>query len=97
MAGSPGPFVPTASDWIWLLVLSIFCTVIAFDLQLNALKKISAFTSNLTYNLEPLYGIVLACVFFKENRDLQPQFYWGLMMILLAVGLQMVRVIRLKK
>ena len=97
MAGSPGPFVPTASDWIWLLVLSIFCTVIAFDLQLNALKKISAFTSNLTYNLEPLYGIVLAFVFFKENRDLQPQFYWGLMMILLAVGLQMVRVIRLKK
>ena len=89
--------LPSPSDWMWLLILSIFCTVTAFDLQLNALKKISAFTSNLTYNLEPLYGIVLAFIFFKENRDLQPQFYLGLFLILLAVGLQMTRVIKMRK
>jgi drug/metabolite transporter (DMT)-like permease len=89
--------IPSASDWMWLLILSVFCTVTAFDLQLNALKKISYFTYNLTYNLEPLYGIVLAFVFFKENRDLQPQFYLGLFLILLAVGLQMTRVIKVKK
>lgn len=89
--------LPAASDWKWLLGLSIFCTVIAFDLQLNALKKISAFTSNLTYNLEPLYGILLAFIFLKENRDLQPQFYLGLSLIFLAVGLQMMRVIKMRK
>lgn len=89
--------LPSSSDWMWLLVLSVFCTVTAFDLQLNALKKISAFTSNLTYNLEPLYGIVLAFVFFKENRDLRPQFYLGLFLILSAVALQMIRVIKVKK
>ncbi|HQR01096.1 MAG TPA: DMT family transporter, partial [Ferruginibacter sp.] len=51
-------YVPTATDWLWLFVLAWLCTVLSFDLQLNALKKVSAFTANLTYNLEPVYGII---------------------------------------
>ncbi len=47
-------FIPAFSDWMWLLVLAIICTVISFILQLNALKVLSAFTANLTYNLEPV-------------------------------------------
>ena len=70
-------YLPTANDWLWLLVLAWFCTVLSFDLQLNALKKISAFTANLTYNLEPVYGIILAFIFFKENEQLKNQFYIG--------------------
>ena len=62
--------MPTTTDWFWLLVLAWLCTVLSFDLQLNALKKISAFTANLTYNLEPVYGIILAFIFFKENQNL---------------------------
>lgn len=85
---------PTFTDWFWLLVLAWLCTVLSFDLQLNALKKISAFTANLTYNLEPVYGIILAFVFFKENEQLHPQFYAGVLCILLAVVLQMIRVKR---
>lgn len=85
-------FLPTASDWLWLLILAWFCTVLSFDLQLNALKKISAFTANLTYNLEPVYGIILAFLFFKENENLNRAFYWGLALILIAVILQMTRV-----
>ena len=42
-----------------------FCTVVSFDLQLNALRKISAFTANLTYNPEPVYGILPSFVFFR--------------------------------
>ncbi len=85
-------YFPTSSDWIWLLVLAWFCTVLSFDLQLNALKKISAFTANLTYNLEPVYGIIMAFIFFKENEQLNYQFYIGVGLILLAVVLQMIRV-----
>ena len=85
-------YQPTIMDWIWLLVLAWFCTVLAFDLQLRALKKISAFTANLTYNLEPVYGIILAFIFFKENENLNPQFYIGLMLIMSAVVIQMIRV-----
>ncbi len=58
-------YLPTATDWLWLLVLGWFCTVLSFELQLKALKKISAFTANLTYNLEPVYGIIMAFIFFK--------------------------------
>jgi len=87
-------YLPTATDWLWLLVLAWFCTVLSFDLQLNALKKISAFTANLTYNLEPVYGIILAFIFFKENEQLKNQFYIGVALILLAVIFQMMRVAR---
>ena len=83
---------PTTNDWVWLLVLAWFCTVLSFNLQLNALKKISAFTVNLTYNLEPVYGIIMAFIFFKENKSLHYQFYIGAGLILLAVILQMYRV-----
>jgi len=89
-----GYYLPTGSDWLWLLVLAWLCTVLSFDLQLNALKKISAFTANLTYNLEPIYGIILAFIFFKENENLHGQFYIGVSLILLAVLLQMLRVAR---
>ncbi len=84
-------YLPTVSDWGWLLVLAWLCTVVSFNLQLNALKKISAFTANLTYNLEPVYGIILAFLFFKENEELNTQFYIGVALILLAVVLQMLR------
>ncbi len=85
-------YMPTVEDWLWLLVLAWLCTVLSFDLQLNALKKISAFTANLTYNLEPVYGIILAFIFFKENENLNTAFYIGVLFILLAVVLQMIRV-----
>lgn len=89
-----GYFIPTFSDWLWLIVLAVACTVVAFILQLNALRKISAFTANLSYNLEPVYGIILAFIIFGENKRLHPGFYWGLLLILAAIGLQMLSVRR---
>ena len=87
-------YLPTTTDWLWLLVLAWLCTVISFNLQLSALKKISAFTANLTYSLEPVYGIILAFVFLNENKDLHREFYLGVLLILLAVVLQMLRIRR---
>ncbi len=85
-------YLPTGADWCWLLVLALCCTVFSFDLQLKALKKISPFTANLTYNLEPVYGIILAFIFFGESKQLNPWFYAGLFLILTAVALQMWRI-----
>lgn len=84
---------PVLSDWLWLLVLASICTVFCFDLQLNALKKISAFTCNLTYNLEPVYGIILAFIIFNESKMLHREFYIGLAFIMTAILLQMMRVL----
>jgi drug/metabolite transporter (DMT)-like permease len=90
-------FLPTVDDWMWLLVLSWLCTVFTFILALNALKKISPFTANLAYNLEPVYGIILAFIIFHENKYLSKGFYFGLGLILLAVVLQMWRVVWLHR
>ncbi|GAC1592705.1 MAG: DMT family transporter [Chitinophagaceae bacterium] len=85
--------IPILSDWLWLLFLSWICSVWAFQLSANALKKISAFTVNLTYNLEPVYGIILAFVIYQENKDLGKSFYIGLLFILIAVALQTIKVV----
>lgn len=90
-------FIPTSKDFLWLIILSGVCTVFAFNLSLNALKHISAFTTNLTYNFEPVYSIILAFIIFKENKFLGPGFYFGFSLILLAVSLQMVRVYQERK
>ena len=82
---------PTLGDLGWLFILASVCTVYCFDLQLNALQKISAFTSNLSYNLEPVYGIILSFIFFNEAELLNKGFYIGLGIIMLAVILQMLR------
>lgn len=89
-----GRWLPDTSDWGWLLILSWLCSVWAFQLSANALRKISAFTVNLSYNLEPVYGILLAFVIYQENRYLGKGFYFGLTLIVLAVALQTWRVYR---
>jgi drug/metabolite transporter (DMT)-like permease len=90
-------YLPTFSDWWWLIILAAVCTVFAFNLSLQALKHISAFTTNLSYNFEPVYSIILAFIIFKENKFLGRGFYFGLGLILLAVTLQMMRVYQEKK
>ena len=88
---------PSISDWGWLLILAWLCTVWAMLLQLSSLRKLSTFTSNLTYNLEPVYGILLAFIVFKENENLSGGFYYGLALILLSVFWQMWRIYRYQK
>lgn len=84
--------IPTWSDFLWLLILAWGCTVFAFILSLNALSKLSAFTTNLSYNFEPIYSIIMAFIIFKENKLLGSGFYYGLLLIMTAVSLQMLRV-----
>lgn len=85
-------YLPSTYDLLWLLILAWLCTIISFDLQLQALKKLTPFTSSLTYNLEPVYGIILGFIIFHENKYLGIGFYVGLGCILLAVVLQMWRI-----
>lgn len=78
-------FLPGLENLGWLLMLSWLCSVVAFQLSANALKKLSAFTVNLTYNLEPVYGIILAFMVYKENQFLSKWFFIGFAIIALAL------------
>lgn len=86
--------LPTNKDWFWLLILALVCTVLANHLMLNALKKISAFTMNVTLNLEPVYGIIIAIILFQEQKQMGKGFYLGIVLIAISVLLQMIRVLR---
>ena len=89
--------IPDLSDWMWLMVLAWFCSVLAFQFSINALKKLTAFTVNLSFNLEPVYGIFLAFIIYHENKELEGSFFAGLGLIVLALCLQMWRVWRQSK
>lgn len=93
LAYSPPQYIlPTLADFLWLLVLSLFCTVLAFNLSVRSLSKISPFTVNLSFNLEPVYGIALAFIFFKEYKEVGLSFYLGIAIIFLTVVIQTLRV-----
>ncbi len=83
---------PSLSDWAWLLVLGVLCTVVAYDLFMKALQKIPAFTVNLSYNLEPIYGVAMAFLIYREDREVSPGFYYGFFLIIAAVALQTLRI-----
>lgn len=94
---SLGHFLARPNDWLWLFCLSLFCTVWAQNLALRGLKNLSSFTTTLLVNMEPIYGIALAFLFFRESSELSAGFYGGVGLILLSVALQVLRVVRLAR
>jgi drug/metabolite transporter (DMT)-like permease len=85
------PAFGTAFDWpgqadlLWLLILSLACTLLPFALSIVALRKLSAFSAQLAVNLEPVYAIALAAAFLGESAQLRWPFYAGVIVILGAV------------
>lgn len=85
-----GPLLvlPSAIDGFWLVLLALACTLFPFALCLVALRHLSAFTAQLSVNLEPIYAIVLAAIIFGEQQELSPKFYLGVAIILGVVFAQ---------
>ncbi len=77
--------LPGAHDAVLLLVLAFGCTLLPFALALVALRHLSAFGTQMVTNLEPVYAIVLAMLWFGEQRVLDGWFYAGVAVILAAV------------
>jgi drug/metabolite transporter (DMT)-like permease len=80
-----GLVIPTNIDWIYLIILAVLCTTVPFTLSMHAIKKLDAFTMNLSLNLEPVYSIILAIFLFHENEAVGYSFYIGTGIILLTV------------
>lgn len=80
------PLMPEGSDWLFIPLFASVFTIGPFLTQLQALRTLSAFTVNLSYNLEPLYSIALATLLFNEAQELNLSFWMGVSMIVAAVG-----------
>lgn len=88
--------IPDLKDTFYLILLSLFCTVGLYIAVAEVLKKIPAFTVNLTFNLEPVYAVILAFLLFDESKDVNLAFYAGLTLVVVSVILQTLVTIRSK-
>lgn len=82
---TPHFFSLNTNDWIYLIILASVCTCYAFIAGVHVMRHLSPYTVMLTVNLEPVYGIVLAFLFFGDKEKMSPQFYIGALIILLTV------------
>ncbi|WP_452596595.1 DMT family transporter [Pontimicrobium sp. MEBiC01747] len=70
------------SDFWYLFILASVCTAYAFIASVYVMKQISPYTVVLTYNLEPIYGIVIAIIYFPNSEKMSSEFYYGAAIIL---------------
>ena len=73
------------TDWLYLFILASICTAYAFIGAVKVMKFLSPYTVVLSYNLEPVYGIILALILFPETETMSPKFYYGAILVLTTV------------
>ncbi|MBL7857213.1 MAG: DMT family transporter [Cyclobacteriaceae bacterium] len=76
---------PSKLDWLWIALLAGVCSVYAYTVAVELMKKISVFLIQLSLNLEPVYGIIMALIIFKDTEKMSSNFYIGTFVILCAV------------
>jgi drug/metabolite transporter (DMT)-like permease len=83
-------FQLSTKDFLYLLILSSVCTAYAFIASTAVMKFLSPYTVMLTINLEPIYGIILAVLVFKDKEQMSFEFYVGALIILFTVILNVI-------
>lgn len=78
-------FKLSASDYSYLFILASICTAYAFIAAVHVMKYLSPYTVVLSYNLEPVYGIILAIVLFPQKEKMSLEFYVGAAIIIITV------------
>jgi len=73
---------PTAMDWVWLLILGLLCTSLAFVVSIEVMKELSPFTVSMSINMEPIYAIIFALLIFQEEEFMSPLFYLGAVIVI---------------
>lgn len=76
---------PTNMDWVYILILALVCSVYAYSKMVDLLKTIPVFFIQLTLNLEPVYGIIMAVLLFGQKEKMSTNFYIGTIIILSSV------------
>lgn len=84
---TPEFFQISASDLFWLMILGLVATSFAYVVTVQVLKVLSPFTVSIAINLEPIYGIILAILIFKDSEKMTPSFYIGAIIILSSIVL----------
>lgn len=79
------PDLPSFADLAYIAVLAGVCSVYAYTVAVELMKRISVFVIQLSLNLEPVYGIIMAVIIFGQEEKMNLNFYVGTLVILTAV------------
>lgn len=77
---------PALMDWVYIALLAGVCSVYAYTVAVELMKRVSVFMIQLTLNLEPVYGIIMAVIIFGQSEKMNVNFYAGTFIILCAVA-----------
>ena len=72
-------------DFLWIFILGIICTSFAFNVSIKVLRHLSSFTVMMIINLEPIYGIILSILIWKDEAFLSLNFYVGFFIVLSSI------------
>lgn len=85
LEGGLMPCLPDTASALWLALLALVCTVAAYAGFMDVLRHVSVFTVNVVYNMEPVYGILLAALVFGKAEFMSAGFYLGASVITAVV------------
>lgn len=80
--------MPKGIDWLYLIVFAIACTIIPYFLYLRSMKWLSAFDVSFAFNMEPVYGLLMAAMILKDHQELSFKIYVGMLLIFAMVFVQ---------
>jgi drug/metabolite transporter (DMT)-like permease len=86
-AGRAGFLIPKAADFGYLFLLGTVCTSLAYVAGVSVMRELSAFRVALITNLEPVYGIIMAFLFFGDMNKMSLGFWVGSVIILSTIFL----------
>lgn len=78
-------FLPHGMDIVYLLILGLLCTCVAWVLAARAIRSVTAYDSLMVINLEPVYGIFMALIILGDGKELNTTFYIGAAIIIASV------------
>ena len=74
-------------DIAYVLLLGTVCTAVAYVAGVSVMRQLPAFKVALVTNLEPVYGIIMAFIFFGDLKKMTPGFWIGAVLILSTIFL----------
>lgn len=79
-------YEPTLLDWVYLSILGLVCTTLAFLLSVWVMKYVTPFTVSMSLNMEPVYTILIALIIDSamgtNNEVMTTGFYIGSLIII---------------
>lgn len=78
-------FIPVTSDLMYLIFLGLVCTSFAFVAMVELMKVVTPFSIAISLNLEPIYAIIIALLYFGESEYMKPGFYLGSLVIVSSI------------